>query len=56
MLAERIGGIENPLLTMLMHHETPSTLPEPLRWCAVNGAFAAANRMDERLNRKVRTA
>ncbi|MFD2641433.1 NAD(P)/FAD-dependent oxidoreductase [Pseudomonas japonica] len=56
MLAERIRGVENSLLTMLMSHDTPSTLPEPLRWCAVNGAFATANSMDERINRKVRTA
>ncbi len=54
MLAERIRGIANPLLTMLMEHNTPSVLPEPLRWCFANGAFAAANRMDDRINRKVR--
>ncbi|MCV4098646.1 NAD(P)/FAD-dependent oxidoreductase [Pseudomonas aeruginosa] len=56
MIATRILGIENPLLAMLMDHEAPSTLPEPLRWCFTNGAFAAANRLDERLNRKVRNA
>lgn len=57
MLAERIGGsTEDPLLTMLMQHATPSLLPEPLRWCTVNGSFRAASHMDERLNRQVRAA
>ncbi len=56
MMAEKILGIENPLLAMLMHHSPPSTLPEPLRWFALNGALKVASRLDERLNRKARAA
>jgi len=55
MIAQRIRGTEPPLLVAL-HHETPSTLPEPFRWCAVNGALAGANALDDWLNRKVRDA
>ncbi|SFQ29038.1 Glycine/D-amino acid oxidase [Pseudomonas sp. NFPP07] len=54
LLAERIGGIEHPLLAAL-RHKTPSTLPEPLQWCAVNLALGLVNRMDEHVNRKVRS-
>lgn len=53
LLAERIGGIEHPLLAAL-RHKTPSTLPEPLQWCAINAALMGANGMDRYLNRKVR--
>lgn len=53
LLAERIRGTEHPLLSAL-HHKTPSTLPEPLRWCAVNGLIGLTNTLDEQLNRKVR--
>jgi glycine/D-amino acid oxidase-like deaminating enzyme len=56
MLAERICGQENPLLAMLMQHSPPSTLPEPLRWFALNGALKVASRLDERSNRKARAA
>lgn len=52
LLAERIGGVEHPLLAAL-RHKTPSTLPEPLQWCAVKLALGAANLMDRRVNRKV---
>ncbi|WP_078197025.1 NAD(P)/FAD-dependent oxidoreductase [Cupriavidus necator] len=53
LLAERIRGTEHPLLSAL-RHKTPSTLPEPLRWCAVNGLIGVTNTLDEQLNRKVR--
>ncbi len=55
MIAQRIRGIEPPLLAAL-HHETPSTLPEPFRWCALNGALTGASAMDDWLNRRVRDA
>lgn len=55
LLAERIRGAEHPLLSAL-HHRTPSTLPEPLQWCAVNSALGVANMMDDRVNRKARYA
>ncbi|KVW31867.1 FAD-dependent oxidoreductase [Burkholderia ubonensis] len=53
LLAERIQGAEHPLLAAL-RHKTPATLPEPLRWCAINGVLGVANMLDERVNRKVR--
>ncbi|MCO4893155.1 FAD-binding oxidoreductase [Cupriavidus sp. WGtm5] len=55
LLAERICGTENTLLAAL-RHKTPSTLPEPLQWCAVNSALGVANMLDDRVNRKVREA
>jgi glycine/D-amino acid oxidase-like deaminating enzyme len=55
MIAEQIRGIGNPLLAGL-HHRTPSTWPEPLRWCAINGVLGVANMLDDRLNNKVRVA
>ncbi|POA71582.1 FAD-dependent oxidoreductase [Pseudomonas sp. GW460-R15] len=51
LLAERIGGIEHPLLAAL-RHKTPKTLPEPLQWCAVSLALGVANSLDEYTNRK----
>jgi len=53
LLAERIGGIEHPLLAGL-RHKTPSTLPEPLQWCAMKLALAGTNTLDRYVNRKVR--
>ncbi|MEX5364787.1 FAD-dependent oxidoreductase [Pseudomonas guariconensis] len=53
LLAERIGGIEQPLLTAL-RHKSPSTLPEPLQWCAVRAALAGVNLLDNALNRRAR--
>lgn len=53
LLAERIGGVEHPLLAAL-RHQTPSAPPEPLRWCAMKSALGAANKLDERVNRKAR--
>lgn len=53
LLAERIGGIEQPLLTAL-RHKSPSTLPEPLQWCAVKAALAGVNLLDNALNRRAR--
>lgn len=53
LLADRIRGIEHPLLSAL-RHKTPSTLPEPLQWCAVKSALSVVNMIDGRVNRKVR--
>jgi gamma-glutamylputrescine oxidase len=53
MIAQQIHGTESPLLTAL-RHDTPSLPPEPFRWCAINGVLAAADILDDRLNRKVR--
>ncbi|MGU7778857.1 NAD(P)/FAD-dependent oxidoreductase [Burkholderia sp. PU8-34] len=53
LLAERIRGAEHPLLSAL-RHKTPSTLPEPLRWCAINSLLGIANLLDDRVNRKAR--
>ncbi|OXI33672.1 NAD(P)/FAD-dependent oxidoreductase [Burkholderia aenigmatica] len=55
MIARRIHGTEDPRLAAL-HHDTPSTLPEPLRWCVVNGALCVTNVLDDHLNGKVRDA
>ncbi|HDR9482572.1 TPA: FAD-dependent oxidoreductase [Burkholderia aenigmatica] len=55
MIAGRIRGIENPLLSAL-DHKTPSTLPEPLRWCVMNGALGVVNALDDRVNGKARAA
>lgn len=55
LLAERIRGSEHPLLAAL-RHKSPSTLPEPLQWCAVKSAFALTNLADDHVNRKVRRA
>ncbi|HMT42261.1 FAD-binding oxidoreductase [Sphingorhabdus sp.] len=53
VLAERIGGTENPFLSALQH-ATPKTLPEPLQWVAVRSLLGAAHAADEHVNRKVR--
>ncbi len=55
MIAQRIRGSE-PALLAAVRHETPKTMPEPFRWCTVNGATAGAAVMDDWLNRKVRDA
>ncbi|QBR03969.1 NAD(P)/FAD-dependent oxidoreductase [Paraburkholderia pallida] len=55
LLAERLGGVEPPLLAGL-HHKVPGTAPEPLRWCGINGVMSIMDRIDERVNRKVRAA
>ncbi|WP_175828891.1 NAD(P)/FAD-dependent oxidoreductase [Burkholderia cepacia] len=55
MIAQRILGTEPPLLTAV-RHESPSTLPEPFRWCAMKGALAGAAIMDDWVNSKVRSA
>ncbi len=55
LLAERIGGIEHPLLAAL-RHKTPSLLPEPLQWCAMTLALGAAHQLDSFTNRRVRKA
>lgn len=53
LLAERINGIENPLLKALSH-KTPTMLPEPLQWCALNVGLATAKWFDERTNSRAR--
>ena len=53
LIAERIGGTEHPLLAAL-RHKTPSTLPEPLQWCAVKSTLGLTNLLDDRLNHKAR--
>ncbi|MDH4582843.1 FAD-dependent oxidoreductase [Pseudomonas sp. BN415] len=55
LLAERIGGIEHPLLSAL-RHKTPRTLPEPLQWCLMNAALMGANALDHLVNRKVKSS
>jgi gamma-glutamylputrescine oxidase len=55
MIARQIHGTEDPLLAGL-RHETPSTLPEPVRWCAVNGALSVTNILDDNVNHRVRGA
>lgn len=53
LFAERIGSGEPPLLAAL-EHKTPSMLPEPLQWCAIKTAFAAARLLDAWTDKKVR--
>ncbi len=55
MIGQQIHGTEPSLLAAL-RHETPSTLPEPFRWCVLNGALGGAAAMDDWTNRKVRDA
>jgi len=54
LLAERIRGVEHPLLAAL-RHRTPRTLPEPLRWGTMKSVLGAANLADAQVNRKVRS-
>lgn len=54
LLAEKIKGVESPILTAL-YHKTPSTLPEPLQWCAFKTAFSAAAFYDRLTDRKARS-
>jgi gamma-glutamylputrescine oxidase len=53
LIAELIGGTEHPLLAAL-RHKTPSTLPEPLQWCALKSTLGLTNLLDDRLNHKAR--
>lgn len=55
VLAQRIRGIESPFHTAL-RHDTPSNLPEPLRWFQMKSMFSAAHRLDDQLNRTVRNS
>jgi gamma-glutamylputrescine oxidase len=55
LLAERICGKEHPLLEAL-RHKSPSTLPEPLQWCALKSALAITKLLDANVNRKARQA
>lgn len=54
LLAERIRGVEHPLLSAL-RHKTPSTLPEPLQWCVMKSMLGVAHMLDDHVNRKART-
>lgn len=54
LIAERIFGREHPLLAAL-RHKTPSTLPEPLQWCAIQSALGLTNLLDGQLNRRARS-
>lgn len=53
LLAAQINGVTPELLAALQH-KTPTMLPEPLQWCAIQSAFAAAKLLDARTDRKVR--
>jgi glycine/D-amino acid oxidase-like deaminating enzyme len=55
MLADWVAGTVHPHMAAL-DHKTPSTLPEPLQWCAIKGALALTNLLDEHVNRKARRA
>ncbi|MDP5776028.1 FAD-dependent oxidoreductase, partial [Pseudomonas aeruginosa] len=46
-------GYFRPSLAAL-EHKTPSMLPEPLQWCAIKTAFAAARLLDAWTDKKVR--
>lgn len=52
VLAQHIAGVESPFLSAL-RHETPSALPEPLRWLSMTTQLCAAQTLDDRLNRKL---
>lgn len=53
LFAAQING-KTPELLTAMQHKTPSMLPEPLQWCAIHSAFAAAKLLDDWTDRKVR--
>ncbi|QBR03931.1 NAD(P)/FAD-dependent oxidoreductase [Paraburkholderia pallida] len=53
LLAERILGTEDPLLSAL-NHETPWLPPEPFRWCGIKGAMGITNTLDDQVDRRVR--
>ena len=53
LLAGQICG-EEPELLAALQHKTPSTLPEPLQWCAVKSMLGVTNMLDKRVNRKAR--
>ena len=52
LLALRTRGVVHPILAGITH-KTPTLPPEPLRWCAVNGALTVTDILDDRLNEKV---
>ncbi len=56
LIAKKILGQKPRMLDFLMNNQTPKTLPEPLRWCILNGILFAASKLDEQVNKKVRTA
>ncbi|WP_336331389.1 FAD-binding oxidoreductase [Pseudomonas putida] len=53
LFAGQING-KAPELLAALQHKTPSMLPEPLQWCAIQSAFAAASLLDAWTDRKVR--
>ncbi|WP_236233471.1 NAD(P)/FAD-dependent oxidoreductase [Pseudomonas tohonis] len=53
LFAAQING-EAPELLAALQHKTPSLLPEPLQWCVVQSAFAAATLLDAWTDKKVR--
>lgn len=53
LFAAQING-EAPELLAALQHKTPSLLPEPLQWCVVKSAFAAATVLDAWTDKKVR--
>ncbi|POA48317.1 FAD-dependent oxidoreductase [Pseudomonas sp. MPR-ANC1] len=53
LFAAQING-EAPNLLAALKHKTPSLLPEPLQWCAVQSAFTAAKWLDAWTDKKVR--
>ena len=48
------SAVESPPLLAALEHKTPSMLPEPLQWCAIKTAFAAARLLDAWTDKKVR--
>ncbi|MCY1271247.1 Gamma-glutamylputrescine oxidoreductase [compost metagenome] len=53
LFAGQING-KAPELLAALQHKTPSMLPEPFQWCAIQSAFAAARLLDAWTDRKVR--
>lgn len=53
LLSQLIAGSEHPLFSAL-RHKSPTTLPEPLQWCALKFALGAANQIDGYINRNAR--
>nr|WP_087575077.1 FAD-dependent oxidoreductase [Sphingomonas sp. CDS-1] len=53
LLAEKVRGVEHPLLAAL-RHETPSAFTEPFEWGLMKSMLGAAHMMDDQVDRKVR--
>lgn len=52
-IAETVTGSQSPHISALSR-KTPSTLPEPLQWCALKSAFGFTNLLDDYTNRQAR--